>query len=33
MAQKTTAHAVSSRAMWERLDEFVREPVQRCLYM
>lgn len=31
MAQKTTTHAGSSSEMWERLEVFVREPIQRFI--
>jgi hypothetical protein len=31
MEQKTTTHLVSSSERWERLEVFVREPIQRFI--
>jgi hypothetical protein len=31
MARQTTTHVISSNKMWERLEVFVREHIQRCI--
>jgi hypothetical protein len=31
MEQQTTTQPASSSQRWERLEAFVREPVQRCI--